>query len=82
MDVPFSLDAALWKGDGYQLHFLPSTKHKRGNESLGLFYLTVPSSILKPGEAATIKMTSNKGTPGWFNLYPYTDVVARQRKLQ
>ena len=81
LDVPFSLDGAVWKRDGYRLRFMPSAKHTRGDESLGLFYLTVPTSVLKPGEAATIKMTASKENSGrWFNLYPYTDVVARQRE--
>ena len=82
MDVPYSLKPGIWKRDGHQLQFLPARGHRRGNESLGLFYLTVPSSVLQPGKPVTIKMTSNKETPGWFNLYPHTDVVARQREQQ
>jgi len=80
LDPPFTLKPALWQRDGYQLKFFPMRVAK-GDESLGLFYLTVPTSVLKPGEPATIKMTATKqNSKRWFNLYPYTDVVARQRK--
>jgi hypothetical protein len=83
MDLPFSLRPAIWKSDGYQLRFQPARGHRYGDESLGLFYLTVPSSVLKPGEPATIKMTASKeNSARWFNLYPHTNVVARQREQQ
>ena len=52
-----------WKGGGCTLRY----KRETSTDELGIFTLTVPSSMLTPGKPATLSVTAeDKGSRRWF----------------
>ena len=64
-----------WKDDasGISLVFLP--KRQLDQDTAGVFFVIVPSTLLEPGKPCTFAVESKgSGSKRWFGLNPYTDV--------
>lgn len=67
-----------WKNGNYELFF---DFKNRNAENSGVYYLTVPSSILSAENKATIRVQSVKSEGGydWFMIHNFTDTIEYEK---
>lgn len=74
LDFTYSLGSTYWQsanGD-YTLEYSVVETYSSGEDSAGFMTLTVPASMLTPGEAAQLKVVgSNSSSSRWFGVYAY-----------
>ncbi len=73
--------ATLWQSDDKRagLFYAPSPSRPSWGDTMGLFYVSVPGSLLRPGEACKLTVRS-RGSENdrWFGLTPYADILNAQ----
>ncbi len=80
LDFPFVQETTTWKSGDGTIQFRYAVRRTVGVDSFGMFFLTVPTSRLRPGQPAELTVTATgQKSKRWFAVNPYTDVVARER---
>ncbi len=81
LDFPFAQTTTSWKSKDGAVRLQYMVRRRVGVDSLGLFFLTVPRSQIRPGQPVELTVTATaQKSRRWFGLSPYTDVVARERE--
>ena len=71
-DIP---EPAKWQSADRQVALQFVARRTISVDQFGLFYLTVPRDMLKPGKPCRLGVRSlGTGSRRWFALYPYSDV--------
>ncbi|MBN1341279.1 MAG: hypothetical protein JXQ73_01290 [Phycisphaerae bacterium] len=81
LDFPFAQASATWRSQDEAVCLRYWVRRTVGVDSFGLFTLTVPASMARPGSAVELTVTATKqGSKRWFAVNPYTDVTVRERR--
>ena len=78
LDFDTTKTERLWLSDdkGCALLYVPSPSRPSWNDTMGLFYVSVPGNLLRPGEPCRLGVRTRGGEfSRWFGLNPYTDVL-------
>jgi len=79
LDFPFVQKTTSWRNEDRSAELRYVVRRTVGEDSLGLFFLTVPASRIGPGRSAELAVTGTaQNSQRWFAVSPYTDVTARE----
>jgi hypothetical protein len=79
LDFPFVTQSTRWVSTDGATRLDYTVHRSTGEDTCGLFYLTLSTDELAMGEAAEVAVTAPAaGSKRWASLVPYTDVVATE----
>lgn len=80
LDFPWTDRSASWRSADGAATLRYVVRRTTPEDTVGLFFLTLPAGRLTPGKPAELSITATaQNSRRWVNLVPYTDVVATER---
>ena len=79
LDLGVSLSSRVCGSADGRTELLFDVPHASGQDAFGVFYLTVPASMLEEGHPARLSVTgSDSKSLRWFRVFDYTDTIEHE----